>query len=451
MDIRHSNRSDSELDLEFHLHSMTNPVATKRTGMSFVESAKGVYVTIDGRRYQDGWSGLGCSNIGYGNEAVCDAASEAMRTLSFYHSINGVTNHNAKRLAAKLSALSNGDFTKFFFVSTGSDAMETAIKIAWRYWILKDQPKKRMLIARQYGYHGNTIVACSISGIGIFHEQFGLPLPGLVRHVDAPYHYRHGEGLSPEAFGKQAAASLENAILEIGPENVAAFVAEPVQTSYGMVVPPPGYFEEIQRICKKYGVLMIADEIVTGFGKMGTWFGYQNFNYTPDLIALAKGLTSAYFPMSACGMSDEIAGVICAADVEFAHGFTNCANPVGSAVALANIGVIENNGLLAHVRDVIAPKLAAGLGALAHFPVVGQVRSCGVFGAVDCYRPGRTDEESSALAQAIFEAAQERGLLLRVTGLSITTVFPMITTAEQLEAALAILHEAVEEVSAKAA
>ena len=450
MDVRHSNHSDSELDLEYHLHAMTNPVTAKQQGMSFVESAEGVYVTIDGRRFQDGWSGLGCANIGYGNEKVCDAAYKAMRTLSFYHSIH-LANHNATRLAAKLAQLTNGDFQKFFFVATGSDAIESAIKIAWRYWRLKGQPQRRMLLARQYAYHGNTIVAASISGIEIFHEQFGLPLPGLVRHVDAPYHHRHGQGLTPEEFGMHAAESLDRAIREIGAENVAAFVVEAVQTSFGMVLPPSGYFEEIASICKQHGVLMICDEIVTGFGKLGTMFGYQSFNYTPDIIACAKGLTSAYFPMSAVGISEEIATVMSAADEAFAHGFTNCANPVASAVALANISVIEDEGLVAHVRDVLAPRLAAALAKIAEIPGVGEVRSIGILGAVDMARPGAIDDEGANLSEAIFEAAKERGLLLRVLGTSITTVFPMITTVVQLDAALAILHASVEEVCARSA
>jgi putrescine aminotransferase len=448
MNAPHLKNSDLALDLKFHMHAFSNPVTDKRDGIRFAESAEGVYVTIDGKRYLDGWSGLGCVNVGYGNTEICDAASSAMRTLSYFYAVNGTSNHNAARLAAKLAELTEGDFSQFLFVSTGSDAIESAIKIVWRYWRLKGQPQRRMLITRQHGYHGNTILATSITGIDFFHGQFGLPLSGLSRTVDAPYWHRYGQGRTPAEFAKHAAASLETAILEIGAENVAAFIVEPIQASGGVLIPPDGYFEEIQKICSRHGVLLIADEIVTGFGKTGAMFGYQSFGFKPDMLVCAKGLTSAYFPMSTVGISEEISASMRDLDEDFAHGFTNCGHPVGAAVALANIDVIESRGLVAHVRDVLGPSLAAGLAKFVGLPIVGEVRSRGVMGAVDIVRPGGSLADSEKLAAAVFEAARERGLLLRVAGTSVSTVLPMITTVKQLDEALTIFYSAVEVVGA---
>ena len=446
MDSAHSNNPDMELDLEFHMHAFSNPVADKRDGMRFAESAEGVYVTIDGKRHLDAWSGLGCVNVGYGNPEIIEAATAAMRTMSYFHAVNGVTNHAAARLAAKLAELTGGDFAQFLFISTGSDAIESAIKLAWRYWRLKGQPQRRMLITRQHGYHGNTIVATSITGIDFFHPQFGLPLAGLSRTVDAPYWHRYGQGRTPETFAKDAAASLDRAIREIGAENVAAFIVEPIQASGGVLIPPDGYFEAIQEICHRHGVLLIADEIVTGFGKTGSMFGYQTYGFKPDLLVCAKGLTSAYFPMSTVGISEEISATMRDLDEDFAHGFTNCGHPVGAAIALANIGVIEDRGLVAHVRDVLGPRLAAGLAKIAESPIVGESRSRGIMGALDIVHPSGGMADSEKLAAAVFEGARERGLLLRVAGTSVSCVMPMITTVEQLDEMLAIWYSAVEAV-----
>ncbi len=437
----------AETDLRYHLHPMTRTSNRNVEDVTVIERAKGSYVTIDGRDYLDGLSGLGCVNIGYGNESVCSAAAEAMARLSYSHGFAGLTNENAALLASKLVAMNGGVFDRFFFASTGSDANESAIKIAYYYWLLRGQPEKRMLIARRHGYHGNTIVATSLTGLDLYHPQFGLPLPGLVRHADAPFHYKYGNGLDPDAFGLEAARSIERIILEVGADKIAAFVAEPIQATAGIIVPPSSYWAEVRRICDRHDILLIADEVVTGFGKTGEMFGYQKFGFEPDMMTLAKGLTSGYFPMSAVGVSKKVTSVLDASPDDFEHGFTYCAHPVGAAVALANIAVIEN-GLAQRVSREIEPAIVEGLKGVDQFGIVGDVRGIGVMAAVEFKAASGKEEDVAALCHRVNLGLFERGVIARELWGSVAFIFPLIVTVEELQRTFAALREVIAAVDA---
>jgi putrescine aminotransferase len=408
-----------------------------------VSGASGIHMTIDGRTVIDGLSGLGCVNIGYGNETLSKVAYDAMRNLSYCHTFGGTSNVAAGELAAKLVQLTGGSFEKFFFASTGSDANESAVKIAYHYWRLRGEPKRRVLLSRRYSYHGNTVVAASLTGIDHYHPQFGLPLPELVAHADAPYWYRHGDGQTPFECGQRAAASLERTIQEIGAENIAAFFAEPVQATGGMIMPPEGYWDSVREICTRYDILLVADEVVTGFGKTGQMFGYQTLGFAPDMITLAKGLTSSYFPMSAVGINADIDAVLNSADEDFEHGFTNCGHPVGAAVALANIGVIEESDLVCHVRERLAPLISERMKQLVSHPAVGDTRSIGIMAGVE-FHIDDSESANTRFCEMVSKEAFDRGLIVRAVGSTLHIVLPLITTVEEATHCLDIIEAATE-------
>ncbi len=448
MTTQTSATTTAEVDLRYHLHPMTRTSNRSTEDVTVIDSAKGSYVTIGGREYLDALSGLGCVNIGYGNEAVCKAGAEAMLRLSYAHSFAGLTNTDAASLARKLVELTGGVFDRFFFASTGSDANESAIKIAYYYWLLRGQPEKRLLLARKHAYHGNTIVATSLTGLDLYHPQFGLPLPGLVHHADAPYYYKYGNGGDPEEFGLDAARSIERTILEVGADKIAAMIAEPIQGTAGIIIPPSSYWSEVRRICDKYDILLIADEVITGFGKTGEMFGFQRFGFEPDMITMAKGLTSGYFPVSAVGVSSKILSVLDESPDDFEHGFTYCAHPVGAAVALANIAVLED-GLVERVSREIEPAIAEGLKGIDRFSIVGDVRAMGVMAAVEFKAPSGRQEDVDALCHSVNLAMFERGVIARELWGSIAFIFPLIVTVEDLKKTFAALHEVIAEVDAR--
>ncbi|CAN7741991.1 aminotransferase class III-fold pyridoxal phosphate-dependent enzyme [Caballeronia sp. LjRoot34] len=432
-----------QADAQYHLHPMTNPRDLDAKGPEMVSSAAGIHMTIDGKTVIDGLSGLGCVNIGYGNEVVSKAAYDAMRSLSYCHTFGGYSNQAASALAEKLVKLTNGVFRKFFFASTGSDANESAVKIAYHYWRLRGEPQRRMLLSRHHSYHGNTVVATSLTGIDHYHPQFGLPLPNLVAHADAPYWYRYGQGQTPYECGQQAAASLERMIEEIGAHNIAAFFAEPVQATGGMIVPPDGYWASVREICTRHRILLVADEVVTGFGKTGNMFCHQTLGFVPDMMTLAKGMTSSYFPMSAVGINADIDAVLNNANHDFEHGFTNCGHPVGAAVALANIKVIEENGLVAHVAERLGPLIARRVAQLAEHPAIGDTRSIGVLAGVE-FNVAESDLENSAFCEQVAKQAYERGLIVRAIGSTLHIVLPMITTIEEATQCMDIVQAATD-------
>ncbi len=362
-------------------------------GPRIITHADGVWLTDStGARILDAMAGLWCVNVGYGRRELADAAYRQLTDLSFYHGFFKTTTEPTVRLAAKLAELTPPGLNRAFFANSGSEANDTIVRMARHYWALKGKPEKRAFIGREHGYHGTTMAATSLNGMKVMHEQGGLPLPGFT-HVMAPYPFEGQGEMSAEAFGRLAARAVEEKILEIGPENVAAFIGEPVQGAGGVIIPPDSYWPEINRICKEHDILLIADEVICGFGRLGHWFGSQRYGIHPDFMTLAKGITSGYVPLSAVMVGDRVAETLINEGGEFYHGFTYSGHPVACAVALANLEVIEREGLVDRARMEIGPYLREKLDeVLDGHPIVGEIRSEGMIGAIEIVKDRRTRE-----------------------------------------------------------
>ena len=368
------------LDAAHHMHPFTTNEALARKGARIITRASGVYLTdSEGASIIDGMAGLWCVNIGYGRKELAQAAARQIEELPYYNTFFQTSHVPAIALAARIADLAPGDLNHVFFASSGSEANDTNIRLVRHYWALKGQPERSVIIARKNGYHGSTIGGASLGGMVPMHQQGNLPIPGIV-HIDQPYWYLEGGDMTPEDFGLARARALEEKILEIGADRVGAFIAEPVQGAGGVIIPPASYWPEIQRIVDKYGILLIADEVITGFGRTGAWFGSQTFGIRPHIMTIAKGLSSGYAPIGGSIVCDEVAAVI--ASDEFNHGYTYSGHPVAAAVALENLRIMQEEGVVEHVRDVAHPHLAPRWHALADHPLVGETTLVGMMGSL---------------------------------------------------------------------
>ena len=384
--IRNTTAHWRALDLRHHLSPFTDYKTLKGSdgGSRIITEAKGVYLTdSEGQTLLDGMAGLWCVNVGYGRPELAEAAYRQMLELPYYNTFFKTATPPAVELSEKLAQIAPEGLNRVFFGSSGSESNDTVVRLVRRYWNLKGQPEKSHFISRTHAYHGSTMASASLGGMPFMQEGFGLPLPGF-HHVMPPYWLDFAQqGESPADFGLRAARAVEEKILEIGADKVAAFIGEPIQGAGGVIIPPETYWPEIQRICERHDVLLIADEVICGFGRTGHWFASEPFGIRPDLMTLAKGITSGYIPLSAVMVSDRIGEVLEAGEGEFAHGYTYSGHPVACAVALANIALIEREGLVEKVREETAPYLAERLESLADHPLVGQVRSFGLLGAIE--------------------------------------------------------------------
>ncbi|WP_167647986.1 aspartate aminotransferase family protein [Mameliella alba] len=368
------------LDAAHHLHPFTHGAGLAEKGARVVTRAEGCWLTdSDGNRILDGMAGLWCVNIGYGRSELADAAHRQMLELPFYNTFFQTTHVPALNLAAKLAELAPGDLNHVFFASSGSEANDTNLRLVRTYWQEKGQPERQVVISRWNAYHGSSVGSGSLGGMKGMHAQGGMPIPGI-HHIDQPNWWSEGGYATPEAFGLERAQALETAILEIGPEKVAAFIAEPIQGAGGVIVPPETYWPEIQRIAKKYGILLIVDEVICGFGRTGNWFGSQTYDIQPDIMTVAKGLSSGYQPIGASIVTDDVAKVI--ENTEFNHGYTYSGHPVACAVALENLRILEEEGIVDRVRDETGPYLKERFDSLADHPLVGEVKIVGMMGSL---------------------------------------------------------------------
>ncbi|GHD58554.1 aspartate aminotransferase family protein [Thalassobaculum fulvum] len=381
--------SDSALmaaDTAHHLHPFTDYKALAAEGSRVIVRAEGCTLwDSQGNAILDGMAGLWCVNIGYGREELADVAARQMRELPYYNTFFKTTTRPATELATRLAELTPPGLEHVFFANSGSEANDTIVRMVRRYWQLHGQPERNVIISREYAYHGSTLVGASLGGMSAMHSQTGLPLPGF-EHIRPPYYLRDGGNMTPQEFGVAAAQALEERILALGPERVAAFIAEPIQGAGGVIVPPDSYFPEIQRICREYGILLIADEVICGFGRTGNWFGSETFGIEPDLMTLAKGLSSGYLPISAVMVGDRVARTLIDEGGEFFHGFTYSGHPVACAVALENLRIMQDEGLVERVRDDIGPYFQDRLRELADHPLVGEVRGVGLIAGVELVR-----------------------------------------------------------------
>jgi len=392
------------IDSAHHMHPFTHNSALADKGARVITSAKGVWLKdSEGEEIIDGMAGLWCVNIGYGRTELAEAAARQMRELPFYNTFFQTTTVPALMLAKKLAELAPGDLNNVFFANGGSDANDTNLRMVRTYWAEKGQPDRDVVISRWNAYHGSSMGSASLGGMKGMHGQGGLPIPGIT-YIDQPDWWSEGGDMTPEDFGLERAQQLEAKIKEIGPEKVAAFIAEPIQGAGGVIIPPTTYWPEIQRICKKYDILLIADEVICAFGRTGNWFGSQTLGIQPDIMTVAKGLSSGYIPIGASIVSDRVAAVI--RDTDFNHGYTYSGHPVACAVALENLRIIEEEDIINQVRNVTGPYLRKKWESLADHPLVGEAKIVGMIGSI-----ALTPDKASRAAFAVEGGAI--GLLCR--------------------------------------
>lgn len=401
---------------------------------------------IDGNRILDAMAGLWCVNVGYGREELIEAATQQMRTLPYYNSFFKTSNLPAAELAEKLSELAPPGLDHVIFASSGSEANDSAVRLARHFWALEGKPAKRVIISRDFAYHGSTVVCASMGGLEAMHKQAARET-GFAR-IRPPYSFLHGKGMSEEKFASIAAQWLEDCILAVGANRVAAFFAEPVQGAGGLIIPPRGYFERISRICERHDVLLIADEVITGFGRTGDWFASPGFRLRPDMMSLAKGLTSGYLPMSALMVGDRVARALIDKGGEFSHGFTYSSHPVAAAVALANIELIKKDGLLGRIAETTASHFRNALMSLADHPLVGEARSCGLLGALELVRdkagPVLFPPEKQ-VGPTCRDNAIRRGLMVRAVRDTIIMAPPLTFTTADIDEMASILKLALDD------
>jgi putrescine---pyruvate transaminase len=368
------------LDAAHHMHPFSTQEVLAKRGARVIARADGVWITdTDGNRIIDGMAGLWCVNVGYGRERLANVAARQMKELAYYNTFFMTTHVPAIALSQKLAEVAPGDLNHVFYAGSGSEANDTNIRMVRTYWAQKGKPEKKVIISRKNAYHGSTLGGASLGGMSGMHAQGGLPIPDI-HHIDQPNWWAEGGDMSPEEFGLERARQLEQAIHDLGEDKVAAFIAEPVQGAGGVIVAPDTYWPEIQRICDKYEILLIADEVICGFGRTGNWFGSQTLNIRPHIMTIAKGLSSGYQPIGGSIVCDEVAAVIGAC--EFNHGYTYSSHPVAAAVALENLNIIEEEGIIDHVRTDIGPYIKELWTGLTDHPLVGEAKIVGMMGSI---------------------------------------------------------------------
>ncbi len=422
------------LDAAHHMHPFTDNSALAKKGARIMKSAKGVWLTdTEGHKIIDGMAGLWCVNIGYGRKELATVAAQQMEELAYYNTFFQTSHVPAIALAAKIAEIAPKGMNHVFFAGSGSEANDTNIRIVRRYWDILGQPEKRIIIGRRNGYHGSTIGGGSLGGMSGIHKHGGL-LAGIV-HIGQPDWWSEGGDATPEAFGLARAQELEAMIQQLGVENVAAFIGEPIQGAGGVIVPPSTYWPEIQRICDKYGILLIADEVITGFGRTGNWFGSETFGIRPHIMTVAKGLSSGYQPIGGSIVRDTVAEVI--ASDEFNHGYTYSGHPVAAAVALENLRIIQEEKIIEHVRNVAHPYLKERWDALTEHPMVGEAKLVGLMGSIALTPNKATRAKFASEAGTVGYRTRERcfanDLIMRHVGDRMIIAPPLCITPAEID------------------
>ena len=420
-----------ELDKEHYLHPFTDHKDLHEKKSRIITRADGVYIyDADGNKILDGMSGLWCVNSGYGRDSIVDAAAAQMRELPYYNSFFQCAHPPSIELARMLQEISQPQFNRVFFTGSGSESNDTVVRMVRTYWDLMGQPERHTIISRKNAYHGSTVAAASLGGMKPMHKQSGLPIPGIV-HIDQPYWFDSDRALSPDEFGLVAARALEDKINEVGPDKVAAFIGEPIQGAGGVIIPPDSYWPEIKRICDEYGILLISDEVITGFGRLGEWFGADYYGTTPDLMPFAKGVTSGYLPLGGVFVGDRVADVLIEKGGEFYHGYTYSGHPAACAVAMENLRILQGENLVERVRDDIGPYLQQGWHKLGEHPLVGETRMVGLMGALELVQDKESLErfpEKRGAGTVCRDILVNNGLVMRAVGDTIVVAPPFILT-----------------------
>ena len=435
------------LDAAHHFHPFTENAALARKGARIMMRGEGVWLTdSEGHRILDGMAGLWCTNIGYGRKELGEVAKRQMDELAYYNTFFQTSHVPAIALAAKLAELAPGDLNHVFFAGSGSEANDTNIRAVRRYWDIKGMPEKRVIIARHNGYHGSTMGGGSLGGMAPIHAHGGK-IDGIV-HIGEPNWWAQGGDMTPEAFGLMRAQELEAKILELGADKVAAFIGEPIQGAGGVIIPPSTYWPEIQRIVDKYGILLIADEVITGFGRTGNWFGSQTFGIKPHIMTIAKGLSSGYQPIGGSIFCDEVAEVL-GSHGDFNHGYTYSGHPVAAAVALENLRIIEEEKMIEHVRNVAHPYLNERWQALTDHPLVGEAKLVGLMGSIALTPNKATRAKFASETGTVGYRCRERcfanNLIMRHVGDRMIISPPLSITPEEIDVLLARARKSLDE------
>lgn len=423
------------LDASHHLHPFTDHQPLRQKGSRIITRGEGVYlIDSEGKRILDGMAGLWCVNMGYGREELIEAAERQMRELPYYNLFFQTAHPPAIELASLLAEVTPAGLNQVFFTGSGSECNDTVLRMVRHYWACQGKPERQVIISRHNAYHGSTVAGASLGGMSGMHEQGSLPIPGIV-HIDQPYHFGEGSGMTPHEFGLERARQLEKKILEVGPEKVAAFIGEPIQGAGGVIIPPESYWPEIQRICDDYGILLIADEVICGFGRTGAWFGSDTFGIRPDFMCLAKGITSGYVPLGAVMVSDRVARVV-EKGGEFAHGFTYSGHPVACAVAIANIKLMQKESIVSRVHDRIAPYLQQRWSELSDLPIVGETRGKGMVAALEIVQNKQDKRRFPASSKAGLTCREfcfNNGLVMRAVGDTMIISPPLVITETEVD------------------
>jgi putrescine aminotransferase len=444
---KHDTKAIQAQDSAHYIHPFTDHADLATRGSRVITHGEGIYVwDSEGQKILDGMSGLWCVNAGYGRKELADVAYQQLMTLPFYNSFFQTTNVPAVQLATKLASLApkvdGRSFEHVFFSSSGSESNDTNVRMVRRYWDLLGQPERKVIISRHNAYHGSTMAGASLGGMGGMHAQGDLPIPGIV-HIEQPHHWENAQpGESEADFGLRAARWLEEKILEVGPEKVAAFIGEPVQGAGGVIIPPATYWPEIQRIVDKYGILLISDEVICAFGRLGHWFAYEKFGMRPDLVTFAKGVTSGYIPLGGVMVGDRVAKVLIEQGGEFNHGYTYSGHPVACAVALANLELMAREKLVSRVKDDTGPYLAERFATLNDHPLVGKAETCGFVAGLVLVKDkasGQMFDPEQGVGMVCRGHCFKNGLIMRAVGDRMIIAPPLVMTRAQIDEMMALI------------
>jgi putrescine aminotransferase len=445
-------RTIQQLDRDHFLHPFTDFQQLARRGSRVIVRGEGIYVwDSEGARLLDAMSGLWCVNVGYGRRELADAAHAQMMTLPFYNSFFQTTNVPATMLAAKLAELApragERSFEHVFYSSSGSESNDSNVRMVRRYWDLLGQPRRKMIIGRRNAYHGSTMAGASLGGMSGMHAQGDLPIPNI-EHIEQPYFFELGkDGETRDEFGLRAARWLEDKIRAVGPDKVAAFIAEPVQGAGGVIIPPDTYWPEIQRIVDHYGILLISDEVICAFGRLGHWFAYEKFGYRPDLVTFAKAVTSGYVPLGGVMVGDRVAKVLIEQGGEFNHGYTYSGHPVACAVALENIDIMEREKLPQQVRGALGAWFGRRFAELGDHPLVASAEACGLVAGLVLVKDKKSRalfDESVGVGMICRNHCFNLGVIMRAVGDRMIVAPPLVMTTGQIDEMVALIRNALD-------
>jgi putrescine aminotransferase len=433
---KRNSTTDWQVQDRAHIHPFTDQAELKRIGSRVITKAEGTYLwDSEGNKLLDAFAGLWCVNVGYGRESIAKAAYKQLQELPYYNTFFKTTHPAVAELSDILVKMTPKQFNHVFYGLSGSDANDTIVRMVRTYWNLKKKPTKKTIISRVYAYHGSTMASASLGGMDYMHNLADLPLPGFV-HVRRPYWYAEGGDLSPEEFGKVCAKAIEDKILELGPDNVGAFIGEPIMGAGGVIIPPSTYWPMVQEICKKYDLLLIADEVICGFGRTGEWFGSEYFGIdSADFMTCAKGLSSGYLPISAVMISDRVAEVL-SSGMDFMHGYTYSGHPASCAVAIENLRILKDEKLVDRVKNETGPYLTKRLQELLDHPLVGEVRNVGLMGAIELVKDKKTRKTFEPIGETGTKCRDHcfnNGLVMRATKDTMLISPPLTWTKENID------------------